>query len=60
MFKFSALPKRWINVTAPVCAVVAAVGQLLKTHFPPRADQANELTDRPLLLSRGRARRVAH
>ena len=45
---------------AGACAAVAAVGQLLKTHFPPRADQANELTDRPLLLSRGRARRVAH
>ena len=31
MFKFSALPKRWINVTAPVCAVSAVKPACLLT-----------------------------
>lgn len=41
-------------------AAIERVTQHLKEHFPAAADRGNELADRPLLISHGRARRVAH
>jgi uncharacterized membrane protein len=45
---------------AGAIAAVEDLTRQLKAHFPPAPDQRNELPDRPLVISPGRAQRVAH
>jgi uncharacterized membrane protein len=45
---------------AGAIAAVEDLTRQLKAHFPATPDQRNELPDRPLVISPGRAQRVAH
>jgi len=45
---------------AGAIAAVEDLTRQLKAHFPATPDQRNELPDLPLVISPGRARRVAH
>lgn len=39
---------------------IEAVARHLESHFPASDDQGNELPNRPLVISHGRAQRLAH
>lgn len=45
---------------AGALGAIEHVARHLKAHFPGAGDRGNELADRPLVISQGRARRVAH
>jgi uncharacterized membrane protein len=45
---------------AGAIAAVEDLTRQLKVHFPATHGERNELPDRPLVLSSGRAQRVAH